>query len=363
MKKSRRRSHRKSVSRPRTQSKGRKTGSHRGSGRRTSGRKSTRRRSGRRSVRRTSGRRTSGRRSGRRTSGRKSTRRRSGRRTSGRRSTRRKSGSRHRGTKSPPNGIITKAWIKKACPCRDGDNCIPCPGDLKKYKDGRKSSFEKRNRKYNADCSERRDLCNFAKKIRYKDQDWKYKAALIGCGKCEPSIDSADIGELEQIKKHFTQNFIGTESKADRKAACKTIDKRYQNYVANIYPESCGYLSNKASETQKATGPTERELSKMTNAQLQLNKEREAILDAERETTRQDNATKSAIEESNVTLEEAKKWQKKCKQKGGTWNVKYCIAMDNGNDDIFNECYQNRIDGNTDDNTCHSLEQLDQIIK
>ena len=136
MKKSRRRSHRKSVSRPRTQSKGRKTGSHRGSGRRTSGRKSTRRRSGRR--------------------------------TSGRRSTRRKSGSRHRGTKSPPNGIITKAWIKKACPCRDGDNCIPCPGDLKKYKDGRKSSFEKRNRKYNADCSERRDLCNFAKKYVIK---------------------------------------------------------------------------------------------------------------------------------------------------------------------------------------------------
>ena len=40
--------------------------------------------------------------------------------------------------KGPPNGIITKAWIKKECPCRDGDNCIPCPSDLKKYKDGRK---------------------------------------------------------------------------------------------------------------------------------------------------------------------------------------------------------------------------------
>ncbi len=40
--------------------------------------------------------------------------------------------------KAPPNGIITKAWIRKECPCRNGDDCVPCPGNLKKYKDGRK---------------------------------------------------------------------------------------------------------------------------------------------------------------------------------------------------------------------------------
>ena len=100
----------------------------------------------------------------------------------------------------------------------------------------------------------------------------------------------------------------------------------------------------------------------MTNAQLQLNKQREAISAAQMETSRKNDATKDAIKESKVTFEEAKEWQEKCEKKGGMWNVKYCIAMDNGNDDIFNECYQNRIDGKTDDNTCHSLEQLDQII-
>ena len=52
--------------------------------------------------------------------------------------TRRRKKNRTTKTKGPPNGIITKAWIKKQCPCRDGDNCIACPGDLKKYKDGRK---------------------------------------------------------------------------------------------------------------------------------------------------------------------------------------------------------------------------------
>ena len=96
MKKSRRRSHRKSVSRPRTQSKGRKTGSHR-----RSGRKSTRRRgrrtSGRKSTRRRLGRRTSGRRtSGRRTSGRKSTRRKSGTKRSRKSATKRSRKSRAR---------------------------------------------------------------------------------------------------------------------------------------------------------------------------------------------------------------------------------------------------------------------------
>ena len=98
----------------------------------------SRRRSGARSVRKSRGRKSRG----RRRSVRKSRGRRRSRRSSRRRSTRRKSGSRHRGTKSPPNGIITKAWIKKACPCRDGDNCIPCPGDLKKYKDGRKYKYD-----------------------------------------------------------------------------------------------------------------------------------------------------------------------------------------------------------------------------
>ena len=75
-------------------------------------------------------------------------------------------------------------------------------------------------------------------------------------GNCVPSIDSDDIEELKDIKTHFAQQFLGTESRVDRENACKTIDKEYRNYVANIYPESCGYLRNKASETQKATEPT-----------------------------------------------------------------------------------------------------------
>ena len=208
-------------------------------------RKSRRRSGHRRSVRKSRG---------RKSRGRKSRGRRRSRRSSRRRSTRRKSGSRHRGTKSPPNGIITKAWIKKACPCRDGDNCIPCPGDLKKYKDGRKSRF---------------------------------------------ALDSKKL--------------------------------------------------------------TEQELSKRVSAGLQLKKQREAISDAEREKSRKDDATKDAIKESKVTFKEARKWQKKCEQEGGLWNVQYCVAMENKSDKIFNKCYQNRIDGKTN-NTCHSLEQLDQAF-
>ena len=41
-------------------------------------------------------------------------------------------------TPEPPRGIISNAWVNKYCPCRDGDDCIPCSSHLKKYKDGRK---------------------------------------------------------------------------------------------------------------------------------------------------------------------------------------------------------------------------------
>jgi hypothetical protein len=40
----------------------------------------------------------------------------------------------------PPGGIISDSWVKKYCPCREGDDCIPCPYHLKKFKDRRKKS-------------------------------------------------------------------------------------------------------------------------------------------------------------------------------------------------------------------------------
>ena len=45
--------------------------------------------------------------------------------------------------KGPPRGIISNAWVRKTCPCRNGDDCIPCPHHLKKYKDGRKKTKKK----------------------------------------------------------------------------------------------------------------------------------------------------------------------------------------------------------------------------
>lgn len=43
-------------------------------------------------------------------------------------------------SQEPPRGIISDSWVNKYCPCRDGDNCVPCPYHLKKFKDGRKKS-------------------------------------------------------------------------------------------------------------------------------------------------------------------------------------------------------------------------------
>lgn len=40
----------------------------------------------------------------------------------------------------PPRGIISDSWVNKYCPCRDGDDCVPCPYHLKEFKDGRKKS-------------------------------------------------------------------------------------------------------------------------------------------------------------------------------------------------------------------------------
>jgi len=42
--------------------------------------------------------------------------------------------------KGPPRGIISNAWVRKTCPCRKGDDCVPCSWQLKKYKDGRKKT-------------------------------------------------------------------------------------------------------------------------------------------------------------------------------------------------------------------------------
>ena len=46
----------------------------------------------------------------------------------------------------PPRGIISDAWVSKTCPCRDGDDCVPCPYHLKNFKDGRKKT--KKNKKF-----------------------------------------------------------------------------------------------------------------------------------------------------------------------------------------------------------------------
>jgi len=46
----------------------------------------------------------------------------------------------------PPRGIISDSWVSKTCPCRDGDDCIPCPYHLKNFKDGRKKT--KKNKKF-----------------------------------------------------------------------------------------------------------------------------------------------------------------------------------------------------------------------
>ena len=99
------------------------------------------------------------------------------RRSNRRRGSRRKISRPIRGSRAPPNGVITKAWVKRVCPCRDGDNCIPCPSDLRKYVDGRKGrnnrnkrspARKSRVRKNKVSCAKKRNSRSCRKSKRRK---------------------------------------------------------------------------------------------------------------------------------------------------------------------------------------------------